>query len=102
MSESMHVSAMRDMDATFKRLLAVKKFCDAQGVSYPKEVTDFFGGHVSAEDDEDDLRDEMCEIDLDDKLTEWSDGPRGYRGGYEIDVADIPADAKTLRFYIAC
>ena len=99
MSMSMHVSALRDMDGEFKRMLEVKKFCDTNKVSYPKEVTDYFGDEVGPLDSEESLRDDLYEIELDDKMKEWSDGPSGYRSGYEIDIADIPTEVKTLRFY---
>lgn len=102
MSTSMHVSALRDMDGKFKQMLEIKNLCDSYNVSYPQEVIDYFGEGVCKAQDEDYLRDELCEIDLDNKLREWSDGPGGYRGGYEINVSDIPSEAKTMRFYLAC
>lgn len=99
MSMSMHVTAFRDMDGQFKRMLEIKNFCDAHEVSYPKEVTDYFGNTVSSLDTDTSLYEDFAEIDLDNQLREWSDGHNGYRSGYEIDISDIPKEAKILRFY---
>lgn len=73
MSMSMHVTAFRDMDGQFKRMFEVKKFCDSHSVSYPKEVTEYFGNNVSKLDSDTRLYEDFAEIDLDDKLSEWVD-----------------------------
>ena len=99
MSMSMHVTAFRDMDGEFKRMLEVKNFCDAHDVSYPKEVTDYFGDSVSSLDSDTSLYEDFAEIDLESKLREWHG--KSYGDGYEIDVADIPEGAETLRFYVS-
>ena|SRR5579859_2108972 len=98
MSMSMHVTSFRDMDGGFKRMLEIKNFCDAHGVSYPKEVTDYFGDDVSSLDSDTSLYENFAEIDLDDKLRKWHNDDHS---GLEIDVADIPAEVKTLRFYVS-
>lgn len=98
MSRDLYVTAFRDMDGTFARMLEIKQFCDEKHVSYPKEVTDYFGEYVSPSDSETKLAEELGEINVHDKLRRWHDTD-GY--GYEIDMADIPKEVKTLRFYVS-
>ena len=93
MSESISVTAFRDMDGEFQRMLEAKRYCEAHGFSYPKEVQDYFGGDV--EEAEDDLRDSMLEVPLGDIVQEYeSEGS----DGYEVDVTRLPKEVKTLRF----
>lgn len=99
MSMSMHVTAFRDMDGEFKRMLEIKNFCASHDVSYPKEVTDYFGDSLSPLDSDTSLYEDFAEIDLDSKLRRWDDDD--CRSGYEIDVSDIPSEAKILRFYVS-
>lgn len=92
MGMSTHITAFRDMDSNFKQMLEIKLFCDSRKVSYPKEVTDFFGSLV-------------CENEeyLIESFTEMKVPTRSYssdgRKGFEIDVKDIPKEVKTIRFY---
>jgi hypothetical protein len=93
MSMSTYVQAFRDMEGEFKKMLSIKKFCDEQKVSYPKEVTAFFGSSVG--ESEECLKEEMLQVPLDKVLRKYSDDGRE---GYEIDVKDIPKSVKTIRF----
>lgn len=102
MSMSTNVVAFRDMDGEFSRMLDIKQFCDQKKVSYPQEVKDYFKD-VDLEDytpdgdlDDGDLHDAMLKVDISAALQEWSDDSSE---GYEVDVAKLPSDVKTIRFY---
>ena|SRR6266851_4891501 len=93
MSMSTHVSAYRDMDGEFKRMLEIHQYCREQKVSLPKEVEKYFG--TWAGEDERTIREEMLKININKIVREVSSNGSS---GYEIDVADLPKEVKTLRF----
>jgi hypothetical protein len=102
-STSLEVIAFRDMGGEFQRMLTIKKFCEEQKVSYPKEVEEYFedsDGIGHAHESEEALRHGFMEVRLRDALRKWRDEDCGWYG-YEIDVADLPEDVKTLRFFAA-
>src|ERR1035441_9166498 len=62
--------------------------CETAGVPVPGEVEEFFGGEAP----------DPAGVEVDLPLREWSDS--GYGGaGYELDIAAIPPQVKTIRFY---
>ena len=90
-----HVVGIRDLSKKAEKMIAVKLACDAAGVDYPEEVKDYLkypGESLEY------IRQELEEIDLDDCLKPWTDD---VSEGYEIDVASIPGEAKTIRFYFS-
>lgn len=94
MSMSTHITAFRDMDGEFARMLEIKTFCDTHKVSYPSEVNAYFKG--DADSSEDELRDEFLEIDLGDACSEWTSRSAQ---GYEVDVTKLPPEVKIIRFF---
>ena len=94
MSMSTHVIVFRNMDDKFEKMLEIKKFCDRMDVSYPEEVEDFFGDFIGYGDSA--IKENMATVEI--KNREWSCVDLCAQG-IEIDVKDIPSDAKTIRFY---
>lgn len=92
MSMSTHVIGLRDMDGEFSRMLAVKRVCEENNVSYPKEVQEYF--HGEEYEGEEYLRFHFLRVDL--SVTEWGDENSE---GYELEVSRIPSGCKTIRFY---
>ena len=88
-----YVVAFRDLVGDFEKMLKARKFCDENNLSYPKEVTEYFGKRIKYS--EDDLREEMSEVNIDKIVREYSGD---MLDGFEIDVKDIPAEVKTIRF----
>jgi len=93
MSMSTNVQAFRDMNGEFARMLEAKKFCDERKLSYPKEVDEYFQG--DADLDEHSLREQFLEVNISSAVTEYRDD---YSEGYEVEVAKLPKDVKTIRF----
>lgn len=93
MSMSTYVRGFRDMDGKFKEMLEIKRFCDSKKVSYPKEVTEYFGRNLA--EDEQYMIGEMLEISIPHK--EFDD-ERVNGSGIEILVKDIPKEVKVIRF----
>ena len=94
MSMSTRVEAFRDMDGEFAKMLRAKTFCDEQHLSYPKEAQDYFGKYAGY--NEAGLRDAFLLVDIDHLLTEYHDGSSD---GFELEVARLPQEVKTLRFF---
>lgn len=94
MSMSTGVYGLRDLGHTFDKMMLIKNFCDAQGVSYPKEVVEYFGEDV--EEDEDYLRNELAHVDIKYAITEYGTDTED---GFEVDLSKLPEDVTKLRFY---
>ena len=96
MSTSTSVQAFRDMDGEFRKMLDIKLYCDRQNVSYPQEVENYFrsNGSFPAEDAET-LQEQLLSVGIEAALSEYSDESSA---GYEIEVAKLPKEVKTLRF----
>lgn len=91
MGMTMHFIGLEEPSDTTKKMFKAKAFCDAEGLSYPEEVKEFFKtfGESTTEG-------EMITLDL----TRIGRLFRGEKdAGYEIDVEQIPKGIKTLRFY---
>lgn len=91
MSMSTYVQAFRDMDGKFKQMMEVRQFCHERGVSFPKEVTDYFGSLVHESDEC--IKETMLTVPL-----RVSNPAVDMKDVYEIEVADIPKEVKTIRF----
>ncbi len=75
-------------DDRWRKMKAIYDACIEAEVDIPKEVEEFFGG---GEPDPAGMEQSLSKL-----LREWSnDGG----AGYELDVADIPKNVKTIRFY---
>ncbi len=92
MGMSMHVTGIRDKDVIFKKMMEAKKFCDDRQLSYPKEVSDFFGKLIREKDSY--IEEEFTHVSVPHR--EWVGE---FSNGFEIEVAEIPKDTKVLRFY---
>ena len=88
MSMSTHVTGFAPPDETWQKMKAIWDACETVGVPVPGEVEEFFGGEAP----------DPAGVEVDLPLREWSDS--GYGGaGYELDIAAIPPQVKTIRFY---
>jgi len=93
MSMSTHVVGIIPPDEDWRKMKAVYDSCIAADVEVPDNVMDFFDG------DEPDDAGAVIYLSTKQYATvcrEWSD--EGSEG-YELDVADIPENVKTLRFF---
>lgn len=85
MSMSTRVVGFRPPDETWKRMKAIWDACDVAGVSIPDEVMEFFDDQVP----------DPSGVEVKIEAREW----RGdMRDGYEVDVDQIPAGVKVIRF----
>lgn len=93
----------------FTKMIAIKKYCEEQGVSYPDEVKDYFGEFV--DEDEFYIAEEMNEkeiIALDGggvmsyaTVIPFTECHQGDDICLEFNIEDIPADIKTLRLKLS-
>ena len=86
MSMSTHVIGFVPPDERWQAMKAVWDACKATGIGVPAEVEIFFDGE--------DPDPAGQEVPL--PAREWSDQSRE---GYELDVAAIPSQVRTIRFY---
>lgn len=97
MSSSTHIVGVRDLDAEFAKMLEIKHLCEKNGVSYPKEVEEYFDtDDTTVEDDEDDLRSAMEEIDIDRAYAKMDYNEM--QDCWEVDLSLLPPDVKSIRF----
>lgn len=93
MGMSTYAQAFRDLDGKFNKMLEIKRYCEKNEVSYPKEVQEYFGGKAGTE--EQFLIDGMREISIGEVVREWRND---HSEGIEIDLEDLPPEVKTIRF----
>jgi hypothetical protein len=86
MSMSTHVKGFTPPDEEWQKMKAVWDACTTAGVPVPDEVGRFFGWEAP---DPAGLETELL-------FRKWKSG---MREGYELDVADIPAHVRTIRFW---
>ena len=86
MGMSMHIIGFRPPDERWRKMKAVSDACEQVGIAPPKEVSQFFGGEAPDERG----------VEFDIPFSDWSDN---FRQGFEIEVAKIPKDCTTIRFY---
>lgn len=94
MSMSMRVRGIRPGDEKWQKMKGIYDACESMDIDIPEEVLDFFDGEEPCPDG--------VEINLTDGrhavAREYKDAKMNAEG-YDIDVADIPKDVKTIRFY---
>lgn len=88
MSTSWYVRGVRPPDERWRQMKVVYDACVAAGVDIPDTVAAFFDGD----------RPDPDGVVIDIPQREWRDQ---WRCGIEVDVADLPADVKTIRFIIS-
>jgi hypothetical protein len=88
---SSYVQGLRDMDGEFKKMLEMKRLCDAKGFSYPSEVRTYFGSNIG--ESEKYMTEQMLKVDIPSKIVADDND-----GIIEIDVKDIPKEVKKIRF----
>ena len=93
MGMSVLVVGVRDLTIKFDKMMAVKKACDVVNMSYPKELLDYFGEFADMLDDDEGLRSEMEEVDIDYEETR----PEGMNI-WQVDIAKLPKDVKKVRW----
>ena len=87
MSMSTRVTGFTPPDETWQKMKAAWDACQFAGVPVPDEVEEFFGGEVP----------DPAGVEVSLPLRRWSGGEAG--AGYELDVAAIPPQVATIRFY---
>lgn len=90
MSSSMHVVGFKPADDRWQKMKAVWDACSAAKVAAPTAVTLFFNGE--------DPSDEGVEVSIE-KHKCCKKYSEEMREGFDINLADLPADVKVLRFY---
>jgi len=86
MSMSTHVTGFTPPDERWQQMKAAWDACASAGVQVPEAVAEFFG-YVPPD---------PAGVETDLPLREWKSASRE---GYELDLADIPAGVRTIRFY---
>lgn len=90
MTMSTHVVLLRSKDdPVYQRNLKVLFACNEADVQLPPEIAEYFGGQDGIENPEYPLAIEF-------EPREWSSE---MSNGVEIDVDQLPAGVKTIRFY---
>jgi hypothetical protein len=87
MSMSTHVTGYAPPDERWQQMKAIWDTCKVAGIPVPAEVEEFFGGEEP----------DPAGVEVELPLREWSGTYAG--AGYELDVAAIPSQVKTIRFY---
>lgn len=87
MSRTWYIDGIVPPDDTWEKMRAAFNACTEAGVEPPKEVRSFFDG--------DDPNGAGRSIEL--PTREWHGE---WRDGWEVDVADIPASVKIIRFSV--
>ncbi len=90
MSMSSHVVFLRDRnDPQYQKFLKVLLACREAGIDLPERVDDYFGGEGVDSDPETPLQTPF-------EPREWSGN---MSEGFEINIDEIPAGVKTIRFF---
>jgi hypothetical protein len=90
MSMSTYVYGVRDLDGMFAKMMRVKKVCDTAGISYPKEVTEYF---KDPGENEETIRREMETLEI-----KFERNSRNGEYIYEVQLEDLPKEVKAIRF----
>jgi hypothetical protein len=94
MGMSSYVLFLRDLDGEFKKMMEIKKFCDSKNVSYPEEVTKYFGDALNYHDEY--IPGYMAKIEVKREILKESSSDSC--NFYDVDVTNIPPGTKTIRF----
>ena len=90
MSMSTGVVSLRDPKSKrHAKKVKVLEACKEAGVNMPEEVDKYFDGDFNNKDGP---------LEVQAHYREWADEEYSSEG-IEVDVADIPEDVKTIRFY---
>ncbi len=85
MGISLHVIGLRDEnDPNHIKMVKAKEALDAAGITWPKEVYDYFDGSTDS--------DTPLEVNL--EKQEWRND---YYSGYEIEIDKLPKNIKKIR-----
>lgn len=90
------VQGLRDLseDSKLQKMKKAKEACDTAGISYPKEVEEYFGDALGYTDLDTGIEDEMLNVEI--PKCEFR---KVGIDGYEIQLKDIPKEVKTIRVY---
>jgi hypothetical protein len=92
MSETYRLEGIIPADQKYEAMLDIWNSCTEQNIEPPEEVCDFFGGEPPCEDGVlVDLREKACCSEYNAEMSK----------GFDVVVAQIPSDIKTLRFYVS-
>lgn len=91
MGMSTHVTGIRPASDKHRRMREIYRICREADMHPPTEVYDYFGDEGGCP-----IEDESVGLHVDVKSREWNDDNGS---GLEIDIADLPAGVKTIRFY---
>jgi hypothetical protein len=87
MSMSTRVAGFAPPDEKWLNMKTVWDACNQAGVPVPSQVTEFFN-----------FKDpDVGGVEIELPVHEWRGGFEG--SGYELDIADIPPQVKTIRFW---
>lgn len=89
MSMSTHVYGIAPPDDTWKKMKKVVEACEAAGIEYPPEVSEFFNGERPDE------KGVIMDIEQSGAATEWND--EDMCQGYEIDITKLDPKIKIIR-----
>ena len=84
---STHVTGFAPPDETWSKMKAIWDACEAASITIPGEVMEVFGGEAP----------DPAGVVVDLPVRKWNGGLDG--AGYELDIAAIPSQVKTIRFY---
>lgn len=92
MGISTHVVGMRDLGGQFARMIAAKEACEEAGVSYPKELVEYFEtpGETPMY-----LQQKMQEVNIDVAVSEDSDDGTN---SWVVDLSKLPKEVKSIKF----
>ena len=95
MSMSTHIVGVRDLDGQFALMMKAKLACEAAGIAYPKQLSDYFRFPAESEEY---LRNEMESVDIAIAISRC-DGVDGSDPGWEVDLLQLPEGVKAIRFF---
>lgn len=93
MGMSIHVTAFKPPDETWRKMKAVWDSCETAGVDPPNEVTKYFNYEYPDERGVEINENSLRELGAAAKYNETD------RSGFEVDLSKLPPDVKVIRFY---
>jgi len=81
-----------DLGQLFAKMTQVKLSCDAVGISYPKEVNEYFKDPT---DSVENLRRKMETVLIENAVSRCN---RDMVDGFEVDLSKLPKDVTSIRF----
>lgn len=103
MGASTYIVGIRSEEGTLREMAHLALECDRLGVSYPKEIEDYFEGTEALEHSTlENMIIAATEVDLEDDLNIEGlvEGDVRYHNGAVIDLNKLPRDIKFLRVYM--